>query len=200
MSEEGLSDYLVLLSIYQTCKYRGVSFLKFLLLKRKMSNRFAGGDERRNVLRVWKSTPKASTGTTATGPLNAVAIQLASAGPRGPVEAGDPGVPAPARGAGAKRRDIAEHCVGLIKGGFLVTVVSADDRPRVDQRVSVCLATMKSAGEVARAPGEMHRITACGLAWLERVGRLAVDIRPPDEFAPIGQPESSGKKIANGDI
>jgi hypothetical protein len=31
MSEEGLSDYLILLSVYQTCKYRGVSFLKFLL-------------------------------------------------------------------------------------------------------------------------------------------------------------------------
>ena len=27
----GLSDFLVLLSVYQTCKYRGVSFLKFLL-------------------------------------------------------------------------------------------------------------------------------------------------------------------------
>jgi hypothetical protein len=31
LSEQGLSDYLVLLSMYQTCKYRGVSFLKFLL-------------------------------------------------------------------------------------------------------------------------------------------------------------------------
>jgi hypothetical protein len=31
MGEEGLSDYLVLLSVQQTCKYRGVSFLKFLL-------------------------------------------------------------------------------------------------------------------------------------------------------------------------
>jgi hypothetical protein len=29
--EAGLKDYLVLLSIYQTCKYKGVSFLKFLL-------------------------------------------------------------------------------------------------------------------------------------------------------------------------
>jgi hypothetical protein len=29
--EKGLSAYLVLLSVYQTCKYRGVSFLKFLL-------------------------------------------------------------------------------------------------------------------------------------------------------------------------
>jgi predicted RecB family nuclease len=31
MREEGLSDYLALLSLYQTCKYRGCSFLKFLL-------------------------------------------------------------------------------------------------------------------------------------------------------------------------
>jgi predicted RecB family nuclease len=31
LSEEGLSDYLALLSVYQTCTYRGVSFLKFLL-------------------------------------------------------------------------------------------------------------------------------------------------------------------------
>jgi predicted RecB family nuclease len=33
--EQGLSAYLVLLSIYQTCKYRGVSFLKFLLSEEK---------------------------------------------------------------------------------------------------------------------------------------------------------------------
>jgi hypothetical protein len=31
LKEPGLADYLVLLSIYQTCRYRGVSFLKFLL-------------------------------------------------------------------------------------------------------------------------------------------------------------------------
>jgi hypothetical protein len=31
MREEGLSDYLVLLSVQQTCRYRGVSFLEFLL-------------------------------------------------------------------------------------------------------------------------------------------------------------------------
>jgi hypothetical protein len=30
ISEKGLSDYLVLLSLYQSCKYKGVSFLKFL--------------------------------------------------------------------------------------------------------------------------------------------------------------------------
>jgi hypothetical protein len=33
MTETGLSQYLVLLSICQTCKYKGVSFLKFLLSK-----------------------------------------------------------------------------------------------------------------------------------------------------------------------
>ena len=31
MSEEGLSDFLVLLSVQQTCEYRGVNFLEFLL-------------------------------------------------------------------------------------------------------------------------------------------------------------------------
>jgi hypothetical protein len=31
MTESGLSDYLVLLSVYQTCKYKGANFLKFLL-------------------------------------------------------------------------------------------------------------------------------------------------------------------------
>lgn len=33
MKEGGLDDYLVLLSIYMTCRYKGVSFLKFLLSK-----------------------------------------------------------------------------------------------------------------------------------------------------------------------
>jgi hypothetical protein len=31
VSESGLADYLVLLSIYQTCEYKGINFLKFLL-------------------------------------------------------------------------------------------------------------------------------------------------------------------------
>lgn len=31
ITEVGLNQYLVLLSVYQTCKYKGVSFLKFLL-------------------------------------------------------------------------------------------------------------------------------------------------------------------------
>jgi hypothetical protein len=37
MREQGLSDYLVLLRVYQTCKYRGVSFLKFLLSQALLS-------------------------------------------------------------------------------------------------------------------------------------------------------------------
>jgi hypothetical protein len=35
LEEQGLRDYLVLLSVYQTCKYRGVSFLKFLLSRER---------------------------------------------------------------------------------------------------------------------------------------------------------------------
>jgi hypothetical protein len=35
MTEEGLSDFLVLLSVQQTCRYRGMSFLKFLLSREK---------------------------------------------------------------------------------------------------------------------------------------------------------------------
>jgi len=35
MKEAGLSDYLVLLSICHTCRYKGVSFLKFLLSREK---------------------------------------------------------------------------------------------------------------------------------------------------------------------
>ena len=35
LKEAGLSDYLVLLSLYQTCRYKGVSFLMFLLSKER---------------------------------------------------------------------------------------------------------------------------------------------------------------------
>lgn len=35
MTETGLNDYLVLLSIYQTCKYKEISFLKFLLSRER---------------------------------------------------------------------------------------------------------------------------------------------------------------------
>jgi predicted RecB family nuclease len=40
MSEPRLRDYLVLLTLYQTCKYRGISFLRFLLSQEKDLDRF----------------------------------------------------------------------------------------------------------------------------------------------------------------
>ncbi len=43
MRETGLKDYLVLLSICQTCKYKGINFLKFLLSKERDIDVFAGG-------------------------------------------------------------------------------------------------------------------------------------------------------------
>jgi hypothetical protein len=43
MKESGLTDYLVLLSIYQTCRYKGVSFFKFLLSKQRDVDGFRAG-------------------------------------------------------------------------------------------------------------------------------------------------------------
>jgi hypothetical protein len=43
MKEPGLHDYLVLLSVFQTCRYKGVSFWKFLLSKQKDIDAFASG-------------------------------------------------------------------------------------------------------------------------------------------------------------
>jgi predicted RecB family nuclease len=40
VNEKCLSDYLVLLSIYMTCKFKGVSFLRFLLSKEKDVDKF----------------------------------------------------------------------------------------------------------------------------------------------------------------
>jgi hypothetical protein len=40
MTETGIRDYLLLLSIYQTCKYRGISFLRFLVSQERDLNGF----------------------------------------------------------------------------------------------------------------------------------------------------------------
>jgi hypothetical protein len=45
MTELGLDDYLVLLSVYQTCRYRGMSFLKFLLSREEDIDRFIEGGQ-----------------------------------------------------------------------------------------------------------------------------------------------------------
>src|SRR5262249_18355843 len=43
LNENGLKNYLVLLSIYETCRYKGISFLKFLLSRELDIDAFAGG-------------------------------------------------------------------------------------------------------------------------------------------------------------
>jgi hypothetical protein len=50
MNKPGLSDYLVLLSICLTCKYKGVSFLKFLLSKELDVDVFCQRKQQRRVL------------------------------------------------------------------------------------------------------------------------------------------------------
>src|SRR5262249_30280937 len=49
MTEPGLSAYLVLLSVYQTCKYKGVSFLKFLLSGERDVDGFIEGRGKRKL-------------------------------------------------------------------------------------------------------------------------------------------------------
>jgi predicted RecB family nuclease len=46
MKEAGLKDYLLLLSLYQTCRYRGVEFLPFLLSGERDIEAFAGSKGR----------------------------------------------------------------------------------------------------------------------------------------------------------
>jgi predicted RecB family nuclease len=47
LKEPGLKDYLVLLSLYQTCRYKGVSFLKFLRSGQRDIDRFCEGKGRK---------------------------------------------------------------------------------------------------------------------------------------------------------
>ena len=42
-TEDGLRDYLTLLSVYETCKYKSVSFLEFLVSKERDIDAFAAG-------------------------------------------------------------------------------------------------------------------------------------------------------------
>lgn len=47
MKEPGLQDYLILLSLCHTCRYKGLSFLKFLLSRAKDIDAFAHGKRRK---------------------------------------------------------------------------------------------------------------------------------------------------------
>jgi hypothetical protein len=40
LSEKGLSDYLVLLSLFETCRYKGISYMDFLLSQERDIDRY----------------------------------------------------------------------------------------------------------------------------------------------------------------
>jgi predicted RecB family nuclease len=49
LTEAGLADYLVLLSLYQTCRYRGLSFLKFLLCRERSVDAYCEHPRRKRL-------------------------------------------------------------------------------------------------------------------------------------------------------
>jgi len=58
MTELGLDDYLILLSVYQTCRYKGMSFLKFLLSREEDIDRFIErGTDKREVSSILEVYP-----------------------------------------------------------------------------------------------------------------------------------------------
>jgi hypothetical protein len=61
LKETGLADYLVLLSIYQTCRYRGVSFLKFLLSGERDVDAFCEHPRRKRQRPLIEVYPKGVT-------------------------------------------------------------------------------------------------------------------------------------------
>jgi hypothetical protein len=194
-----LSDYLVLLSIYQTCKYRGVSFLKFLLSReddvavfcqrgRKKKGRprlevYPEGFPRKSWQRSREDGGADDGGRPGRVRWKPAILAFLRARPE----------------TGASRSEIADHCIGLIRGGTLVTSAPADDSPRLQRAVSIHLSVMKRAGEVLRQPGKIYFATARGLAWLERRSRPVADPRPAGEAGPNGKPEAGGRTTAGGD-
>jgi hypothetical protein len=58
MTESGLSDYLVLLGVYQTCKYKGISFLKFLLSGERDVDKFIEARRKRRLKRSLELYPE----------------------------------------------------------------------------------------------------------------------------------------------
>ena len=52
IKEDGLKAHLALLSIYQTCRYRGINFLKFLVSKEKDIERFSQGRLRQPIAEI----------------------------------------------------------------------------------------------------------------------------------------------------
>jgi hypothetical protein len=192
-----LSDYLVLLSIYQTCKYRGVSFLKFLLsreddvavfcqLGRKKKGRpplevYPEGFPRKSGKRLPKGDGADAERSGKVRWKQAI-LAFLRARPE----------------TGASRSDIAEYCVGLIRSGILFTAAPADDRLRVNKSVSMNISAMKKAGEVVRGSGHTYSVTSRGLTWLGSHSAPTADTRPPVESVPVGEPETTAGRSPLG--
>lgn len=178
LRESGLSDYLVLLSVYQTCKYRGVSFLKFLLSREDDVAAFCRPGRKRKGRPRLEVYPKASPPKYGKGPRDRG--EGDGNGRSGRVR-WKPAILAFLRSrpeAGAGRSEIADHCVGLVRDGTLATRAPVEDRPRLERIVTMYLSAMKRAGEVLRQPGRICFATARGLAWLERHADPTADAGP----------------------
>jgi hypothetical protein len=177
VGEEPLSDYLVLLSVYQTCKYRGVSFLKFLLSGEADVVAFCQGRRKKKRSAHLETYPEGFPRTYHSRPRDGVGEGRDSGARAGRVR-WKSAILAYLRDrpeTGASRREIAEYCAGLIKSGTLTTAAPAALR--------WYLYTMKKAGEVVSALGNAYLATARGLAWLETHTSPANDMRPSDEPA-----------------
>jgi hypothetical protein len=61
MKESGLEDYLVLLSVFQTCRCKGLSFLQFLLSGEQDIDTFATGTHGRRTQATLALYPKGFT-------------------------------------------------------------------------------------------------------------------------------------------
>jgi predicted RecB family nuclease len=187
MAEDGLSAYLVLLSLYQTCKYRGVSFLKFLLSREDDVAEFCQRERKKKGHPRLGIYPKGFPPKS--GKRSHAKAGLDSSGRPGRVR-WKPAILAFLRArpeSGARRCDIAEYCAGLIMDRTLVTAVRVDDRPRIENIVSLYIYAMKKAGEVVRLPNRAYFATARGLAWLERHPMPATDIRSPNQATETDQ-------------
>jgi predicted RecB family nuclease len=177
MKATGLSDYLVLLGVYQTCEYRGVSFLKFLLSQEDDVEAFSrqGRKKKRpHGLGVYPQgfrqkyrdqCGKGESGRASKGGWKQAILAFLRGRPE----------------TGAGPCDITEHCIGLIRGGSLVVKASSDDRLRLANSVRHCLDTMKQEGKVEKTRDKVYCITNWGRAWLERYPNPATDGRLPEE-------------------
>jgi hypothetical protein len=59
INERGLNDYLILLSLYETCEYRGIKFLDFLLSKERDLDKFSSAAGHRRPSRSSARTGRA---------------------------------------------------------------------------------------------------------------------------------------------